>query len=128
MSQPCRILLVEDIPMAQILARVTLERMGNTYIDIAESGESALDQLAKENYDLILMDIGLPGMDGIETTKQIRTSDHAQKDITIVALTANEDASVKEDCFKAGMHDYIAKPLTLQKANDILKQYICLSA
>ena len=89
-------------------------------IDEAEGGASAIDLVRQKHYDLILMDIQMPGMDGIEATRQIITGLPKEKHPTIVALTAGVMKEEQEQCLAAGMTDVITKPFTIESLSDIL--------
>ncbi|MFC1603001.1 response regulator [Pseudomonadota bacterium] len=108
--------------MNQTLTLALLEKMG-LFADIAEDGKQALSMLDKEKYDLILMDCKMPVLDGLETTKIIRTreSNHGEH-IPIIAVTANAIKGDCQKCLDAGMDDYISKPFTKKElANAIYK-------
>ena len=84
---------------------------GKYYVDIVGNGDQVIERLHQNNYDLILMDLKMPKMDGYETTRFIRKSVIEEiKDIPIIALTANVSPLEKEVCLGIGMNDYIAKP------------------
>jgi len=102
-----RILLVEDHYLNQKLAQKLVSEFGFS-MDLAVNGREALDFLRKAPYDVVLMDLQMPEMDGYEATKQIRNS--LQLDVPIVAMTAHSIAGEKERCLKLGMNDYLAKP------------------
>ncbi|KPA11934.1 multi-sensor hybrid histidine kinase [Candidatus Magnetomorum sp. HK-1] len=106
-----RILLVEDSEMNKKLASVFLKKMGYM-VDTASNGEEAIVMLSKNTYDLVLMDIQMPVMDGLEATKFIRAGEKDIKNskIPIIALTANAMTQDRKRCLAAGMTDYIAKP------------------
>lgn len=107
-----RILVAEDVEMNQFLARHMMESWGFE-VDIAGNGKEALDLLQQKNYDLVLMDIQMPEMDGVEATQHIRSlTDSSKATIPIVALTANALKGDKERFLHAGMNDYLAKPFT----------------
>ncbi len=109
-----KVLLVEDVPVNQLLAEKILDGFGFK-VDVASDGKSALEYLQKHNYDLILMDLQMPEMDGYEATKFIRNKIEGPKsDIPIIALTAHAMQGEKEQCMKVGMNDYVSKPFDPQ--------------
>ncbi len=112
------ILLVEDNVLNQKFASATLRRAGHT-VDIAENGKIALHKLETLDYDLILMDVQMPVMDGIEATLNIREQERRDgKDpLRIIAVTAYALDRDRENCLNAGMDDFLAKPF---KPNDLL--------
>lgn len=123
-SYPHRILIAEDNPINQKVARLFLERLGYN-CDIAENGAKAIELLDTKPvgfYTIILMDIQMPELDGISATKEIikRWGDKAPN---IVALTANAFTTDKENCLKAGMIDYLSKPLKKDALSEILIKY-----
>ena len=95
--------------MNQKLALRLLERMGYT-ADVATSGIEVLDALEREAYDLVLMDVQMPEMDGLEATRRARAR-WADRDLWIVAMTANAMEGDREMCLAAGMNDYLSKPI-----------------
>jgi PAS domain S-box-containing protein len=106
-----RILLVEDNSLNQMVAEKFLEVMG-LEIDIAENGAEAVKKLREKNYDLVLMDIQMPVMDGYEATRNIRNEfSGTKKNIPILAMTAHAFQGEEVKCRQVGMNDYIAKPL-----------------
>jgi PAS domain S-box-containing protein len=108
------VLLVEDNVMNQLLAKKVLSDWG-WRIDMVENGIEALDKLRSKNFDIILMDIQMPEMDGYETTRQIRNSFAKPKcDTLIMAMTAHVMSTEEEKCYKAGMNGYISKPFDTQ--------------
>jgi len=117
-----RILLVEDDAFMGKLGKVMLERLGLA-VDIATSGAKALELFQKEKYDLLLMDIGLPDMNGYEVTKYVRRQELKNKcHVPIVALSAHSGQECSKCCKEAGMDDILSKPLTPDKA-----RYICIT-
>lgn len=105
------VLLVEDNSLNQMVAEKFLESMGSK-IDIAENGAKAVKMLKKKNYDLVLMDIQMPEMDGYEATRCIRNNfSGKKKNIPILAMTAHAFQGEEMKCRQAGMNDYITKPL-----------------
>jgi len=104
-------LLVEDDKLNQMVAEKMLDRMG-VQVDKVENGAAALDLLKRKNYDLVLMDIQMPELNGYETTQLIRHSyNNSVKNIPILAMTANVFDGEKKRCLEAGMDDYISKPI-----------------
>ncbi|HSD59041.1 MAG TPA: response regulator [Methanotrichaceae archaeon] len=107
-----RILLVEDNPINQKVALLMLKKLGYC-ADVATNGLEALKALEYHHYDVILMDIQMPGMDGIEATKRIREY-WLNRSIIIIAITAHALEFTREDCLKAGMDGYMTKPITTE--------------
>ncbi len=104
------VLLVEDNPVNQKVAAKMLERFGCS-VEVANSGCKALELAKSTNYDVVLMDCQMPGMDGFEATQKIRGVSAAWAKTPIIALTANVQEGVKERCLSAGMDDYLSKPI-----------------
>ncbi|WP_052507472.1 ATP-binding protein [Desulfonatronovibrio magnus] len=109
-----RILLAEDDPTNQYTTQKILEMMGHT-VSLAENGQQVLDLLKAQDFDVILMDIRMPVMDGVEATRIIRSSTDPgiKKDIPIIALTAYAMQGDREKYLEAGMNDYLAKPVEM---------------
>lgn len=120
----CRILLAEDNPVNQVLAEEMLLKLGHQVVVVGSGGE-ALEALEREPFDLVLMDIQMPGMDGLEATKKIRT---LEKDrgghVPIVAMTAHALKGDRERCLASGMDAYLAKPITFQNFSEALKSLL----
>ncbi|MBI4937262.1 MAG: response regulator [Nitrosomonadales bacterium] len=106
-----RILVAEDNPFNQQVAREFLEG-GGAIVCVAQNGQEALDMLRNEPFDCVLMDVQMPGMDGLEATRQIR-ADPAIAGTRIIALTANASDDDCERCIAAGVDDFIGKPFKL---------------
>ena len=105
-----RILLVEDNPINQKLTVALLEKAGHR-IDIAADGYAAVEAATNSDYDLVLMDMHMPGMDGLEASRRIRVLEGRRSQVPIVALTANAYSEDRERCLNAGMNGYVAKPI-----------------
>ena len=106
-----RVLLVEDNAVNQTLAIRLLERRGYV-VTVAGDGREALSALEKDNFDVVLMDIQMPEMDGFEATAAIRDKEkHTGQHLPIIAMTANALKGDQERCLEAGLDGYIAKPI-----------------
>jgi two-component system KDP operon response regulator KdpE len=100
-----RILVVDDDPQIRRVMRVTLTGQGYE-VDDAKSGEAALDRLRDERFDLVLLDVNMPGIGGVETCQQMR----AQSEIAIIMLTVRDRDEDKVEALDAGADDYVTKP------------------
>jgi len=119
-----RVLLVEDNISNQRIVTISLGSKVKS-IDTAVNGKEALDRYGTSNYDIILMDIRLPVMDGTMVSKKIREIEAStSKHTPIIALTANAMIGDKEKCLSAGIDDYLSKPFQPQKLLDMLRKYI----
>jgi CheY-like chemotaxis protein len=115
------LLLVEDNVLNQKLIFLTLSKFGFR-IDVANNGKEALDKIENKNYDIILMDLMMPVMDGLEATRNIRNIDQetGSKNI-IIGLTANTYDADRDKCLNEGMEEYMTKPFDIE----IFKNIIC---
>jgi two-component system, sensor histidine kinase len=104
-----RVLVVEDNPVNQMLVVKVLQKEGFD-TDVAENGIIALEKYEKNNYDVVLMDLQMPLMDGYETTLSIRALTSSKKNVPIIAMTAHTIKGEVERCMEAGMNDFISKP------------------
>ena len=105
-----KILLAEDNPINQKVAARMLERLGHV-LTFANNGKEALARAKTQNFDLILMDVQMPEMDGLEATRAIRDWEAGKSHVPIIALTAHAMESHREECLAAGMDSYLAKPI-----------------
>jgi len=119
------ILLAEDNIFNRHVAIEILKKASFTQVDTVENGKQAIKALHKRKYDIILMDVQMPEMDGLTATKEIRKN-ATWKDIPIIAMTANALKGDREECFDAGMDDYVSKPIDRKEFIHKLKQY-CMS-
>lgn len=118
LQYPLDILLAEDNVINQKLALRVLGKLGYT-VDLAENGRQAIEKLNEKEYALILMDVLMPELDGLEATRSIRQ--RAGHQPTIVAMTANALAEDRENCISAGMNDYISKPFHVHDLMEVLR-------
>ncbi|MEI6457116.1 MAG: response regulator [bacterium] len=128
-SKPLSILIVEDNLLNQKFAVTSLQRAGHN-VEIAEHGKVAVEKFKKQHFDLILMDIAMPIMDGIEATHEIRRLESEGKElpvantgkrIKIIAVTAHVMVTDRDKCLAAGMDDYLAKPYRPQELISIIE-------
>ncbi len=122
MQYPLRILLAEDNAVNQKVALKMLERLGYRG-DAAANGLEVLDAIQKIHYDLVLMDMYMPEMDGIETSRLIINAIPREKQPIIIAMTANNIEEHKEACLAAGMSDFIQKPMLQEVLRDCLMKW-----
>jgi CheY-like chemotaxis protein len=122
-STRAEVLVAEDNPMNMALITEVLTNMQLDVIQ-ASNGREALLRLETCNPSLIFMDINMPVMDGFETTQLIRLLPGAQKDLPIIALTADAMKEDKERCLQVGMTDFVSKPFRLKEIEAVLKKYI----
>ena len=126
LSAGLHILVAEDNQVNQMVARKLLEKLGCTCV-VAGNGQKALDILESgEAFDLILMDCMMPILDGLEATREIRASKKPYADIPVIAFTANAMDSDKEACEKAGMNDFLDKPVTIARMTKALQRWAAL--
>lgn len=118
-----RVLLVEDNPINQKVATQLLRRVGCA-VDVADHGGQAVEKFQIHHYDLILMDVQMPVMDGFEATAQIRRMEAGGRRTTIIAMTANAMAGDRDRCIEAGMDDYLPKPVKPSELSSLLKRWL----
>lgn len=118
-----RVLLVEDNPANQMVARTMLEKVGLD-VDMAANGEEAVDAVRGRQYDIVLMDIGMPVMDGIQATHAIRGLDRSISGVPIVAMTAQVMRGDREKLLAEGMDDYLPKPFAKPQLLDMIGKWI----
>jgi len=116
------ILLAEDNIVNQKLAVKILEKRGHRVI-VASNGREAIEKIKKESFDIILMDVQMPEMDGIEATKAIRNSELEIRNIPIVAMTAHAMKEDRERCLAAGMDDYVSKPIKPEELFKVIEKF-----
>ncbi|HET8735058.1 MAG TPA: 7TM diverse intracellular signaling domain-containing protein [Pricia sp.] len=122
----CRILLVEDNKMNQMVINLAVKKWKNVHLDIANHGGEALEMLKKENYDIVLMDLQMPVMDGFEATATIRAGKvgPAVTNIPILVLTADATDTTKKEIFRLGANDYMTKPVKPDFLFNMIRKYL----
>ena len=119
-----RILLVEDNKINQLVAMEMMQEMG-LQVTITDNGEEAIEMVKKDHFDAVLMDIQMPGLDGHQTTAQIRRDAHANaSQLPIIAMTANAMESDRQKALEAGMNDYVSKPVDVSKLASVLLRWV----
>ncbi len=121
-----RILLVEDNPINQKVATQLLRRLGCT-VDVADHGRQALERMSAHHYDLVLMDVQMPVMDGFEATAKIRELEGTSRHTVVVAMTANAMSGDRDRCLEAGMDDYLPKPVKPAEITSMLKRWLTVA-
>ncbi|HEY9838306.1 MAG TPA: response regulator, partial [Vampirovibrionales bacterium] len=117
-----KILLVEDTPINQKVILNQIKVLGYA-ADCVENGQEALDCLAEQHYDLVLMDCLMPVLDGYKTTKALRDREGSSRHTPVIAMTANAMKGDREKCLESGMDDYISKPVDLDELATILRNW-----
>lgn len=117
-----RVLLVDDEPMNLFFGSELLHAIGIDVIAV-DSGAAALERLARQTVELVLMDVSMPGMDGYQTTRQIRAHPRFA-DLPVIALTAHAIAGERERCLAAGMDDYLSKPFAPEQLKALLRRWL----
>ena len=120
--KPMRILVVEDVVPNQIVARKLIEKFGHR-VDIAGNGIEAVEAVKNRPYDMVFMDVRMPELDGLSATRIIRNLQGEMRNIPIVAMTANAFEEDVRECLEAGMDDFIPKPVSKQKIQEVLEDY-----
>jgi CheY-like chemotaxis protein len=119
---PAYILVVEDMPVNAEIAKMLLEEEGHK-VDIATNGQEAVILFQQNKYDLVLMDIQMPVMDGYDATHHLRQlNQHQQR--PIIAMTANATTEDRKQCLEAGMDDFITKPIDLPLLLDRIDHWL----
>lgn len=117
------VLVAEDNPVNQTIARRMLEKAGVT-VTLVSDGHQVLERCARDRFDLILMDVQMPGLDGLDATRQLIARGNPPP---IVALTANATTESHQSCLEAGMSDFITKPFRYQQLQQVLLRYLAVN-
>jgi two-component system, sensor histidine kinase and response regulator len=116
-----KVLLAEDNLTNRHVATRLLTRMGHT-VDVVEDGAQAISATATGDYDVILMDVMMPEVDGLTATRTIRGGRSPGCNVVIIGLTANAQPADRDACIAAGMNDFVTKPVTLERLRTVLEQ------
>ncbi|MGH1375967.1 MAG: response regulator [Alphaproteobacteria bacterium] len=128
-SYDIKILAVDDHPVNQIFVQKLLKRLKFFNVDLAEDGQQALDLIAENNYDLVLMDCQMPQLDGYEATTILRKLEEGtDKHLPVIALTANAMVGDREKCIQSGMDDYLSKPIRPDKLLALMQKWTLTKA
>lgn len=117
-----RILLAEDNAINALLTRTLLEAEGCS-VDVVEDGALAVEAMKNSSYDMIFMDMRMPNMDGLESTRKIRDLPNVPSDLPIVALTANAFDDDRNACFDSGMNDFMTKPVSAEELSEMVTRW-----
>ena len=123
-AKPLSILLAEDDEMNQLLVSELIQKVGHR-VDAVDNGIDVLQRVEEKSYDLLLMDLQMPGLDGIEATRRIRESERGTtRHVPIIALTAHAMESDRRRCIRAGMDAYLSKPIRLREFLDHVDELV----
>jgi CheY-like chemotaxis protein len=124
-ARPLRILLVEDTIINQAVGANVLKKRGYD-VTVATNGKEALSLLGKERFDIVLMDVEMPEMDGIEATRNIRSVDSPVLDhmVPVIAITAYAKDRKREECLGSGMNDFITKPFRVDQLSEVIDRWV----
>jgi two-component system, sensor histidine kinase and response regulator len=118
-----RILLAEDNPINQKVAATLLQRAGYS-VDVVENGLQAVEAVRGKAYNLVLMDVQMPELDGLDATRKIRENEDKQTHLSIIAMTAHALKGDRERCLAAGMDDYLSKPLEPTEVLETIERWM----
>jgi CheY-like chemotaxis protein len=121
------VLVVEDNVINRKLVQCMLEKLG-CLVSLAEDGAQALDAAGRLEFDLVLMDWQMPGMDGLETTRRLKQLWSPDRQVPVVALTASAMEGDRAACLDAGMSDYLTKPLRIAELSSVLDRWCGVAA
>jgi signal transduction histidine kinase/ActR/RegA family two-component response regulator len=120
------ILIVDDSPVNRVVAVNVLERCGY-HVHVVNDGREALQALATQRYDAVLMDCQMPDIDGYEATRELRRRENGGRRTPVIAMTAHAMSGDREKCLEAGMDDYVSKPVRSQTLTDVLALWVTRS-
>jgi two-component system CheB/CheR fusion protein len=118
-AAPLNVLLAEDNAVNQLLMKRLLQKRGHS-VTVVSDGRSAVAAVARDDFDVVFMDVQMPELDGLQATEQIRRTEAAHQRVRIIALTAHALQGDKQCCLDAGMDDYLTKPVNPEELDRIL--------
>jgi len=121
-----RVLVAEDSQGSQLVAQAILQKAG-CEVRLVSDGAEAVRALGEESFDIVLMDLSMPNMDGLEATRQIRALKGQSSKVPIIAMTANAFSEDREKCVEVGMNDFIAKPINISNLLDRLVHWVSIN-
>jgi CheY-like chemotaxis protein len=121
-ARTLQVLLVEDHPINQMLATTLLKKWGHSVV-LAKNGQEAVNLFGTQDWDIVLMDMQMPVMGGLEATRLIRAAERLGRHTPILAMTANAMEADRQACMAAGMDDHLAKPFNAQSLQALLVRY-----
>jgi CheY-like chemotaxis protein/anti-sigma regulatory factor (Ser/Thr protein kinase) len=121
-DRPCRVLVVDDQVMNRLILKRLLERAGHEVEDVA-GGAEAIRAAAEGTHDLVLMDVEMPGVDGLEATRRIRSQGRDEQTLPIIAVTGHSDPAHLSRCLDAGMNDAVTKPVEPGRLELVLRRW-----
>ena len=119
-----RVLVVDDSSVINRLVTGMLRMFENLETTYVKSGEAALEKFKSEKFDLVIMDVNLPKMDGMEVTKKIRAAKNKRSDVPIIGISGNAKNRSENDFIEVGMNEFLPKPLDYDKLIELVKKYI----
>jgi CheY-like chemotaxis protein len=122
-----RVLVVEDNPVNCLVIRRMLEKLGHV-VDLVTDGDTAVRRVQETNCSLVLMDVHMPGLDGLQATQQIRSLLTDRAKIPIIALTASALVDDRQACLEAGMDDHLSKPISIEALRSVIDRWTLDSA
>jgi CheY-like chemotaxis protein len=125
-TRGAEVLLVEDNRVNQMIARLLLEKLG-CRVEIAVNGREACTALQHRSYDVVFMDCQMPEMDGFEATRNIRLREAGGRRTPIIALTAGVLKEERDQCYAAGMDDFLSKPISKPELESALENWLAVS-
>lgn len=121
-TEALSVLLIEDDPLVQRVHSMMLTKL-EYHVDIAANGVDALTLFSQNSYDIVLTDVGLPEMSGIEIIAEIRRREKFKNPIPIIAITAYSQEEVKNDCLEAGANEVATKPIAMSALQELLQRF-----